>query len=288
MRKYVTAAEDYPMEDGELLRSAQEDGRNKRGVLLERTKTTKAGDYLECEIFPVVQTENGTRQERRQKSTEAIRKANRERARRKLEQLLNTNFGPGDLLLHLTMAQPCPYEEMLRAVRRYIARLKYRAGKTCTPCKYVYVIETTGEGAKERHHAHLILSAKGGWIDRDEAEKLWPHGLARADRAQKQEKGLCGFARYITQRKETQRRLMKRSWGASKGLKQPTVTVADKKFSRAAADKIARGMEGDARTMLEKKYPGYRLVEMPVIRWSDFLPGCYIYAFMERIRAGTR
>ena len=44
MRKYVTAAEDYPMEDGELLRSAQEDGRNKRGVLLERTKTTKAGD----------------------------------------------------------------------------------------------------------------------------------------------------------------------------------------------------------------------------------------------------
>lgn len=281
MRRYITTEQDYTIETGEILRSAQDDRRGKKGVLLERTKTTRAGDFLECEIFPVVQMDSVNRQQRRQKSPEAIQKANRERARRHLERLLNANFGPGDLLLHLTMGKPCQLKTMQRLVRNYIQRLKYRARRRGAICKYVYVIETTGEGNRERHHVHAVLSAEGGWITRDEAENLWKHGLARADRAQKQEKGLCGFARYITQRKETQHRLMKRSWGASKGLKQPTVTVADKKFSRAAADKIVRDLAGDARRILEAKYPGFRLIEQPRIRWSDFLPGCYIYAMLE-------
>lgn len=286
MRKYITTAEDYERE-GRSFAGAQDDRRGKRagkGVLMERTKTIKAGDFLECEIFPVVLIDQGGRQRLRQKSPEAIQRANRERARRKLERLLNANFGPGDLLLHLTMAQPCPFSDMQRLVRNYVNRLKGRAKKAGVPCKYVYVIETTGEGERERHHAHMVLSAAGNWITRDQAEGLWKHGLARADRAQRQEKGLAGFARYITQRKETQRRLMKRSWGASKNLKQPTVTVSDRKFTRGTADQIARDMRGDARRILEKKYPGYRLIEQPTIRQSDFLPGCYIYAFMERVR----
>lgn len=285
-RVYVTDTADYTLDTPS--------GAEKRGVLLERTRTIKSGDYLECEIFPVVLMDNATRAARRQKSPEAIQRANAERARRHLERLMNANFGPGDLLLHLTMAKPCPYEEMRRELRNYIARLKYKAGKTCTPCKYVYVIETTGEGERMRHHVHMVLSARTApqgepWITRDEAEQLWTHGLARCDRAQKQEKGLCGFARYITQRKETQARLMKRSWGASKGLINPdaNATVSDRKFSRAAVGRIVADVEQNARALFEKKYPGYRLVEQPVIRYSEFLPGAYVYAFMER-RESTR
>lgn len=274
MWRYVTSPEDYEREE-----TGQQ---GTKGILLERTKTTRAGDYLECEIYPVILFNTGNRQQRRQKSAEAIQKANRERARRSLERLLNANFGPGDLLVHLTMAQPGPLSEMQRLVRNYIGRLKYRARKAGEEIRYVYVIETTGEGERERHHVHMVLN--GGWISRDDAEKLWHHGLSRADRAQEQHKGLAGFARYITQRKETQRRLMRRSWGASKGLRQPTVTVADKKFSRAAADKIARDVQGDARRIMERKYPGYRLIEQPTVRYSDVLPGCYIYAVMQRIR----
>lgn len=276
MRMYVTAPEDFE-------REGRPEGRQgKCGILLERTKTTKAGDYLECEIYPVIAMDNLNRGQRRQKSREAMEKANRERARRKLERLMNANFGPGDLLLHLTMAKPCEFSEFQRLVRNYIGRLKYRAKARKAQLKYIYVIETTGEGDRERHHVHMVLSAAGEWLTRDEAENLWRHGLARADRCQAQEKGLAGFARYITARKETQHRLMKRSWGASKNLKQPTVTVADRKFSRAAADRIARDVEGDAKAVLEKKYPGYRLIEEPRIRWSDFLPGCYIYAVMKK------
>ena len=275
-RVYVTGAEDYQL--------TQDQGTGRRGVLLERTRTIRSGDYLECEIFPVVLMDNATRAARKQKSPEAIQRANSERARRHLERLMNANFGPGDLLLHLTEAQPCDMETMQKHVRNYISRLKYRAGKAGVPCKYVYVIETTGEGERMRHHVHMALNA--GIVTRDQAEQLWAHGLARCDRAQKQEKGLCGFARYITQRKETQARLMKRSWGASKGLINPDAhaTVSDRKFSRAAVGRIVADAESNARELFEKKYPGYRLVEQPVIRYSEFLPGAYVYAFMERIR----
>lgn len=308
MKRYVTDEAEYD----QLSPRGQHD---QKGILLERTKTTKAGDWLECEIYPVIAMDNLNRGQRRKKSREAVEKANRERARRKLERLLNANFGSGDLLLHLTMAKPCEFAEFQRLVRNYISRLKYRAKARKAQLKYVYVIETTGEGDRERHHVHMVMSAEKeqprrgcdaeggrimggvarasgeavagraeneGWISRDEAENLWKHGLARADRCQAQEKGLAGFARYITARKETQRRIMRRSWGASHGLKQPTVTIADKKFSRAQADRIARDVEGDARAVLEKKYPGYRLIEQPRIRWSDFLPGCYIYAMMVK------
>lgn len=275
MRQYITTEQDYGLE-------APQGQGGQKGILWERTKTTKAGDFLECEIFPVVLVDSTNRQHRRQKSREAIERANAERARRHLERLLNTNFKEGDLLLHLTMASPCSFENMQRLVRNYIQRLKYRARKRHTPCKYVYVIETTGEGERMRHHVHMVMN---GWIGRDEAEKLWHHGLARADRAQKQEKGLAGFARYITQRKETQRRLMKRAWGASKGLKQPTVTVSDSRFSRRQAATIADNVNADARAVFEKKYPGYRLIMDSVkVRQSLFLPGAYIYAMMERAK----
>jgi len=253
-----------------------------RAVLLERTKTIRSGDYLEAEIFPVVAVEPGIRAERRKRTPEQIRMVNERNAVKKMERLMNANFGPGDLMLHMTMDRPCEFQEMQRAVRNFFRRLKRAAERNGETLKYIYVIETKREHGMLRHHIHGMMN--GGWIGRDEVEMIWGHGLSRVDRVQAQETGLRGFARYVTRQKETQERLMKRRWGASKGLKQPSVTVSDHKFSRAACAKLAQATEEDARALFEKKYPGYRLVEQPVVRWSDWLPGCYIYAFMERIR----
>ena len=272
MRRYVSTEADYTLDRPERP--------GKRGILLERTKTIKAGDYLECEIFPMVLMEPGIREARRKRTPEQMREINRRNAVKKLERLMNANFTAGDLMPHLTMDRPCPFEEMQKIVRNFFQRLRRLAAKRGAVLRYIYVIETKQERGAQRHHLHGVIN--GGWITRDEVEKLWGHGLSRVDRVQQQEKGLAGFARYITQQKTTQERLMRRSWGASKGLRQPSVTVADHKFSRAAAAKIARDLEGDARTILEKKYPGYRLIEQPVIRYSDWLPGCYIYAMMVR------
>lgn len=303
MRRYVSTETDYTLD-------TRPERPGKRGILLERTKTIKAGDYLECEIFPMVLMEPGIREARRKRTPEQMREINRRNAVKKLERLMNANFTAGDLMPHLTMDRPCSFEEMQKIVRNFFQRLRRLAAKRGAVLRYIYVIETKQEHGQQRHHLHGIISARPAQgpsaqlphaagarlscacgpsaenlITRDEIEKLWGHGLARVDRVQQQEKGLTGFARYITQQKTTQERLMRRSWGASKGLRQPTVTVADHKFSRAAAAKIARDLEGDARTILEKKYPGYRLIEQPVIRYSDWLPGAYIYAFMQRDEA---
>ena len=276
MRRYISTPEDFTLDRPERP--------GKRGILLERTKTIKSGDYLECEIFPMVLMEPGIREARRKRTPEQMREINRRNAVKKLERLMNANFTAGDLMPHLTMDRPCPFEEMQKIVRNFFQQLRRLAAKRGAVLRYIYVIETKQERGYQRHHLHGLIN--GGWISRDEIEKLWGHGLARVDRVQQQEKGLAGFARYITQQKTTQERLMRRSWGASKGLRQPSVTVADHKFSRAAAAKIARDLEGDARAILEKKYPGYRLIEQPVIRYSDWLPGAYIYAFMQRDEAG--
>ena len=252
-----------------------------KGVLLQRTKTVKAGDFLECEIFPVVAMEPGIRERRQKKSPEAIRRINERNAIKRLERLMNANFGPGDLLPHLTMAAACTEEEMMGVVRAFIRRLRRLAKKRGSALRYIYVLESTGAGDSLKWHVHMVCN--GDFASRDEVEKMWRHGLARVDRCQRMEKGLCGFARYITMRKETQARLLRRRWACSKGLKQPTITSSDSKFSRAACAKIAREAEGDARALFEKKYPGYRLIEQPMIRYSDWLPGVYIYAMMERI-----
>lgn len=290
MRRYVSTETDYTLD-------TRPERPGKRGILLERTKTIKSGDYLECEIFPMVLMEPGIREARRKRTPEQMREINRRNAVKKLERLMNANFTAGDLMPHLTMDRPCSFEEMQKIVRNFFQRLRRLAAKRGAVLRYIYVIETKQEHGAQRHHLHGVISARPAQgpssgpsaenlITRDEIEKLWGHGLARVDRVQQQEKGLAGFARYITQQKTTQERLMRRSWGASKGLRQPTVTVADHKFSRAAAAKIARDLEGDARTILEKKYPGYRLIEQPVIRYSDWLPGCYIYAMLRAASAG--
>lgn len=273
MPRYTTREEDYGQ--------GTQPHPGRKGLLMEKTRTIRSGDWLEVEIFPIVDVETGViRDRKRKKSPEAVRRINERNAVKRLERLMNCNFGPGDLLPHLTMAKSCTFEEMQKTVRNFVKRLQRRAKKQGVALRYIYVIETTGEGNRQKHHVHMCVN--GGWISREEMESMWRWGLARVDRCQRMEKGLAGFANYITQRKETQKRLMQRRWGASKGLKQPQITENKRKFSRRACEKIARGVMEDARAIFEKQYPGFRLIEQPLIRWSEFLPGCYIYAMMER------
>ena len=47
--------------------------------------------------------------------------------------------------------------------------------------------------------------------------------------------------------------------------------------------RIAQDAESKAKAEFEKRYPGYRLIEQPEIRYSDMMPGAYIYACMRKI-----
>lgn len=253
----------------------------KQGVLLQRTKTIKAGDFLECEIFPVLDMEHG-KAAKAKKTPEAMRLVNIRNAKKQIERLANANFGPGDMLCHFTYPGVLPEAEIRRITKNFMSRLRGKFTKRGGAFEYIYVIEV----AKKQWHIHMLL--RGGVLNRDEVEQVWGHGLARADRYQAQEKGLAGFANYITQSKDTQERLLKRRWACSKGLRQPKITTSDSKFSKRAAEKLARETMEDARALFAKKYPGYYLVEQPAVHYSDFLPGVYIYAFMHKIEGARK
>ena len=250
-----------------------------KGVLIQRTRTVKAGDHLDADIYPVLDWQYSREVKARRKTPEAMQRANIAHARRQLEQLMNANFGEGDLLGHFTMAAACSEQDMQKITRNFVARLRKAYRKAGGELRYIYVIESTGSGEKQKWHIHMALN--GGVLSRDEVEKIWRGGLSRVDRVQEQENGLAGFANYITQRKETQEKLLRRKWACSKGLKRPRATYSDSRFSRAAAARIEKAVREDARREFEKRYPGYRLTEYSV-HYSDFLPGVYIHAHMRR------
>ena len=65
-------------------------------------------------------------------------------------------------------------------------------------------------------------------------------------------------------------------------LTEPVVRESDRRISRTRLAKIARDVMADGKEILEKLYPEYRLEEVPVVRYSDFVAGAYIYARMRR------
>lgn len=279
MKGYIPEAADYaydrPMRSG------------KQGVLLMRTKTVKAGDHLDADIYPVLDWEYSRETKRRGRTPEQMAKANFKNAQRRAAQLANANFGDGDLICHLTMAEECSYEEFLTIKRRFMDKLRRRFRAAKVDFAYMGIIESTNGG--RRHHLHMLL--RGGALTRDEVEAIWARGTANVDRVQTQyqDGGLEGFVRYITRHKDTQEKLMRRKWFSSKGLKQPKTTYSDRKFSRGAAARIEKAVQEDARREFEKRYPGYRMVEYSV-HYSDFLPGVYVHAHMVRSKplAGLR
>ena len=257
----------------------------KKGVLLQRTRTVKAGEYLDADIYPVLSWPYAREAKQRRKTPEQMRKANFAHAFRYAVQLLNANFGEGDLKCDLTCAHECTYRDFLRVKRNFMDRLRARFRAAGVPMAYFGIMESTNGG--KRHHIHMVL--RGGVLTRNEVEDLWGQGTANADRVQVQyqEKGLEGFARYITQHKDTQEKLMRRKWFASKGLKKPRPTYSDRRFSRAAAARIEKAVREDAAREFEKRYPGYMLIDYQV-HYSDFLPGVYIHAFMRRAQAAHK
>lgn len=271
MGKRITTYLDYTQEGPRPYR--------KQGILLYRTKVTKHGEYLDVEMYPILDMDKDTWARRTRPSRECQKRLNIKNAQRKLTRLMNANFGPGDLLGHFTCAHGSTEDQAKRDARNFIDRLRRRAEKKGAELKYIYVIEATGSGESLKYHIHMVVN--GGWISRDEMEKVWGKGLARVDRCKKMRDGLAGFAHYITQRKSTQEKLLTRGWASSKNLIRPVTLISDTKFSRRAAMKMAQ--EAQDLTAFAKKIPGYQLIERPEIRYSDFLPGAYIFAQLVRM-----
>ena len=278
-RQYVPGEEAFDRSLG-FAREDRGGARGEKGVLLQRTRTWKCGDVLEAEIFPVLSYEYKREAEARKKTTEQMRRANDRRQENYLRRLMNLNFGAGDLLLNsLTTDRPCSFFDFEKRVKKLIGKLRklYRAAGL--ELKYILHLEQTGTSENTRYHLHGIINR--GPLDRDGVEALWPWGLSNVDRAKAREGGLAGYAKYMMLKKDGQENAGKRRFRCSRNLKKPTATVSDHKFSRRQAANLERMAMDDARALFEKKYPGWRLIGCKV-KHSDFLPGAYVYAVMEK------
>ena len=274
-----------------------------RGVEIQRTRTLKAGSLLYCSSYPIWDTSTRRDAEaklqkarERKGTTDAQRKLNTRKAEEKLVQLINANFSAGDQLVTLSYSQdkkPSDMERAQKDMKNYLARLKRLCRRRGIPDpEYVYVTTNTHSnrwGTNWHHHMALKVN-----IPRDEVEKLWTrqHGICNTKVAQPNKEGLTGWARYMAEQPcsvaETKRREADgrskhaHRWAASKGLKIPQPTEADKKISRRRVEKIAQEIKRDpdlARLHMEACYPGYEVLELTVST-SEWVTGAYVRAVM--------
>ena len=302
--------------DVELLMDTSPNGRMddgwQSGVMRQRAKTIKAGRHLYLDSYPIWDTRTQRNAQERlkavkQRSKEAMDKINARRAQRKLEIIINANFGPGDMLATCTYLdgqgpedEERAHKDMVNMIDR-LRRVYTRYGKEL---RYIYVTEVQRSRKGDRYHHHMILSAGPS---REEVETCWSdsrrksktgRGLCNTRRVQNLPEGLTGWAKYITKSAagygNAQEIATRRRWCPSKNLVIPQPTVAEKKISRRRVEKIASDLSADqaqARQILEKLYPGYELLEC-VVRTSSWVAGAYISVIMVakevKVRYGQR
>lgn len=269
-----------------------------------RTKTIKSGNVLEMELFPVWETHSAARRIKSKVTKAAQAAVNDRNSRKKLDRLVNTNFGPDDLHVTLTYkGTPPDQARAARDVRNYLRRVRYWRQKHGLPeMKYIYVMEWEDpesgpqpvqmvfDGLEDpepdavkpkRIHAHVIMSG----MDRDAAESLWKLGRVNSRKLQPDEFGLRDLTGYLLKAPKTKKR-----WYGSRNLKQPKITTSDHKLSRKQIYQLADRFAIGAGDVLRKVYPGYVPSHDPIVRSSEFCSGYYIYArlyknpYRERMR----
>ena len=240
-----------------------------RSYVRER-QVYQADKFLDVDMFIYTDeqknADRSTCKKREHYTRKSCEKQNERRSRIYFGQLINCNFGAGDLHVTLTYNDtmlPANIEEAERNVRNYIKRLNYARDKADLPsCKWIIVTEHNEDESTckpTRIHHHVIMD---GALDRDNVEALWsygrgknkkPIGFVNADRLQISEDGLCAIAEYLTKRRTHHKR-----WTSSHGLRKPKCRRQDGRISMRKLGRIARGEITPQD--IARWYRGYELV----------------------------
>ncbi len=263
------------------------------GQMGYRRRTTVSGPRIDAEVFPVfgrgvktmlrkARTGNGT--------TDAQKKANRDRSILRAIQIVEANFGERDVALSLTYNGEAPTPDRVdKDLRNFTDRVKRRRKNLGLPeLKYWAVIggdEMPAAGySGKRPHIHVFMN---GGISRDELELMWGKGFANVDRLQPGSEGLAAIATYFAKQiKDRKEKPGARRWRASKNLVKPVQRSRDAKMPNARVRRIAFDFKNEAKAVMEKLYPGYVMTEEPVIKYSDYVPGVYIRCVLRKIKGG--
>lgn len=265
-----------------------------------REKKIYCGEnYLEVDIYPYSKTQEeasrkGKRSKREKVSEPKQRNLNDKNAKRYFIQMINANFGEGDLHVTFTYNQkflPGTVEEAEKEISNYLRRVSYKRKKEgLEALKYVLVTECKmkkGEEKPIRIHHHVIMNSG---LDRDVIEDLWCKrkqkgqkkgeriGFVNADRLQPDTdgSGMTALGRYLTKDPQGKKR-----WSSSQNLLKPWSRTNDYKYSKREVEKIAKDLPGVS--YWEERYPGYTPVNNDyavkveyneVTGWAIYLKMC--------------
>ena len=250
-----------------------------------RRSVMLAGPRMECEIYPVFgrDDEKKAKAAKRNMTPAKQKRLNDERARRRLIQLADANFGEQDIHLTLTYRHETTLPACRKDIRNFLLRVKrYREKLGMEELKYIYTIEGKTELSKgfpvSRIHVHMLMN---GGVSRERLEEMWEMGYANADRLQPTERGLEEIASYII--KEARGKDHARKWSASRNLKRPLKRTTDAKTSNRVVKAIAHDIRNEAKAEMEKLYPRYQYVDCKVY-YSDQIDGVYIRVLMRKRR----
>lgn len=280
-----------------------------QGIDGVRTVTIRAGRSLEVMCHPITRLSAEARREARERrTTPAMMKLNRRNAERHIMRLMEENFTGQAWVVTGTYAYPAedyglcnlreladaydrrglPWElgEMKMDVRNFLNKLRRRmkrATGTAADLKWIIRYEEgkqpPAEGLPPKYHWHALIEGPG--ITRAMIDECWPHGATKCEPFEVKDDGPARLARYICKQKEMG--LTGRTWWShSRNLKTPQPRVSDRKISRRRLSRIAADIRHSGREIFEALYPGYKVVELPDVRYSDFVAGAYIYARMRR------
>lgn len=268
-----------------------------------REKVIHCGpDFIAPQVYPYTEgqqrvSRRGKRAKKRKVSAPKQKNLNDRRAKRYFILLAMTNFGKGDIAVHLSYAPeflPETEEEAMRIVTRYLRRVAYLRKKMgLPPLKYLLVTQVGRKrNGTHRLHHHILMN---GGIDRDVLEALWwktkktktreavMYGWANADRLQPNNKGIANIAGYMVQDSAG-----KKHWTQSQNLEKPWFKgTNDGKYTRRQMERIAKlPMDCEEfKTFWEKQYAGrgghdWELVDCEK-NYSE-QSGWYFYLTMRR------
>ena len=261
------------------------------GKMGYRRRTTVSGPRIDAEVFPVFgrRMRGALRRAKSQQTKEAQQKANNERSRIRLIQLVEANFTEEDLAIGLDYAGQAPTPERVdKDLKNFFEKIRRRRKQRGLPdLKYIAAIggdEMPAAGySGKRPHVHVIMN---GGIDRDEIEQLWGHGHANTHRLQPRDEGLGGRAVYFTrQMQDRPPKMGVKKYRPSKNLIRPEPRSTDAKMPNGRVRKVAYGFENEAKEVMEKLYPGY-VFQQCVVRYSDIVPGVYIRCVLRKVKGG--
>ena len=255
------------------------------GSMGYRTRTIKAGNRLEAEVYPIFgrEKEKRLRAAKKNRTPDRVFRNNIARAKRRLILLLEANFrAEEDIHITLTYKGETPeYKSAIRDLKNFFKRVKRAREKAgLDELKYLWAC---GHDSEQRIHFHVVMN---GGLGRDVLERIWKKGIANTYRLQEYGNGLQGIANYLYKQNERAKlrgeRINYKTWAGSRNLDPPKEHESDSKMSKARIKRIAYDFKNSAKEIMERTYPGY-VFENCVVYYSDVVDGVYIRAVLRRI-----